>query len=108
MTVPAWPAPVPAQRTKERAMTQDWNNLYIDEELRRLEREHPSWETQHRIAWFLDQSRQPRRARPRTVVRWLGDRLVAAGERLRAWSAVELAPPGPSFGGGPRLSSGRR
>ncbi len=87
-------------------MTQALVNLYVDEELRRLERERPSKEAEHRLAWLLSEVRAPTRRR-RAAARWLGDRLVAAGERLCSWSAIEMGSPGRPAGSH-RLSDGGR
>jgi hypothetical protein len=64
---------------------------YVNEVLRALEherRERP--ESNERWLFEWHRSPQPRSA----MVAWLGDRLVEAGERLRAWSMPE---PGPAY-----------
>ena len=48
-------------------------------------------EVQHRRAW--QDSKPRRRLRPATVVEWLGDALIAAGERLRSWSRAGATVP---------------
>jgi hypothetical protein len=62
-----------------------WQNLYVDAELRRMEREKGAREIDFRAEWYAGQPA----VRPlRSAVRWMGDRLVGAGERLRNWGAV--------------------
>lgn len=73
-------------------MNQTLVNLYVDEEVRRLERERPTHAERHRRAWLLGEART-RARRHRIAARWLGDGLVAAGEWLRSWSAIEIGPP---------------
>lgn len=58
---------------------------YVNEELRRMERVKVADATAHRMAW-VEQRQAANVARRHAAAGWLGDRLVAAGERLRAWS----------------------
>ena len=73
---------------------------YVQEELRRLEREYQPKGAHHREQWFLEQQ-QVRASSRRVVARWAGDRLVRIGEWLRAWSmsANSDRPLGPSHPG---------
>jgi hypothetical protein len=69
----------------------NYNEMYIREELRRLAVERPDRAARHRRRWLAEREAQ-RSARRRALIGWLGDRLVAAGERLRSWSAAGIAP----------------
>jgi hypothetical protein len=57
---------------------------YVESTLRRWARERHHPIDRHRTQWLAWQ-REERRTRIRGWLRWLGDRLVAAGERLRRW-----------------------
>jgi hypothetical protein len=65
-------------------------NIYAEDEIRRLERQRPSKQAFYREQWLRERSREDR-AEHRALVHWAGDRLVGAGERLRAWSAPRPA-----------------
>ena len=69
----------------------DLLNWYVNDELARLEREHPSKAAAHRAHWLAERARRP--ARRRAAAGRLGDYLVALGEALRAWSAAGSTPP---------------
>ncbi len=75
--------------------------VYVEEELRRLERESPPKSAYYRRRW-REEHDQARVSPPRETARWLGDRLVDAGERLRQWAAASSA------GRPPRVSAGSR
>ena len=63
-------------------------NMDTHIEARRLERERRNTDLacRHRELW-LRAREESRSARSRALAGWLGDRLVSAGERLRAWAA---------------------
>ena len=63
-------------------------NMDTHIEARRLEREHRDTDLtcRYRELWFRTRE-ESRSARSRALAGWLGDVLVAAGERLRAWAA---------------------
>jgi hypothetical protein len=63
-----------------------WGIYFVDCELRRLEREHPSKDARFRQEWYEQHSGR-RRLSPRAVAGRAGDLLVRAGEHLRSWSA---------------------
>ncbi|MGD9890351.1 MAG: hypothetical protein AB7R89_13580 [Dehalococcoidia bacterium] len=68
---------------------------YVNEVLRALaqeQRERPESNERWLVEW--QSTPQPRSA----FIAWLGDRLVEAGERLRAWALPE---PGPAYGPNP-------
>jgi hypothetical protein len=74
----------------------NYNEMYIREELRRLEVERPNKAARHYQRWLADRDAE-RKARRRALIGWLGDRMVATGERLRSWSmagiASQVSPP---------------
>jgi hypothetical protein len=61
-------------------------DLYVEEVLTKAERERRD-ASHGNLRWLieLEMSRPPRR----TLTTWLGDHLVALGERLRGWPATE-------------------
>ncbi len=66
-------------------------DCYVTEELRRIERARTAEAAVHRAAW--EQQREVANvARRHAAAGWLGDRLVAVGERLRAWSMGRISP----------------
>ena len=68
----------------------NYNEMYVREELRRLAVERPDKAARHRHRWLAEREAQ-RSARRRALIGWLGDRLVAAGERLRSGSTAGIA-----------------
>lgn len=67
------------------------NDLYVREEMLRLERDSPPKSEALRRRWRAELAAE-RRAQRRALIGWLGDRLVAAGERLRSWAAAGAVP----------------
>ena len=63
-------------------------SIYVENELRRLERQYPSKGALHREQWMRERSPEATAER-RAVARWAADRLIGAGERLRSWSAPQ-------------------
>jgi len=65
---------------------------YVNEVIRSIEMERRQ-RPESNERWLIEWHATPR---PRSVfLAWLGDRLVEAGERLRAWATPE---PGPAYG----------
>lgn len=62
-------------------------DLYVGEDIRRLECERRVPAAQHTLAW-LEAQRAHRRAVRHAALLWLGDHFVLVGERLRAWSSA--------------------
>lgn len=69
----------------------NYNEMYIREELRRLAAERPNKAARHYESWLADRAAE-RSARRRALIGWLGDCMVAAGERLRSRSMAGITP----------------
>jgi hypothetical protein len=68
----------------------NWFYYHVLIDLHHLERRSPSYAVRFREQWDALRAERGSR-RLRAAACWLGDRLVAAGERLRAWSAAGTA-----------------
>jgi hypothetical protein len=76
-----------ATEATDRGDTMQMNDLYVREQTLRLERESPPRSEALRRRWRAELA-----AERRALIGWLGDRLVAAGERLRAWAVAGALP----------------
>ncbi len=71
-----------------------WGMLQVLAETERAVRADLPAAARARLEW--ERCCRPPGPRPaRTLAGWLGDRLVTAGERLRAWSVADTAPAWP-------------
>ncbi len=61
------------------------HHVYVAEELRRLRDRPATPREQARLRWLAEQAAR-RRARRHTLALWLGERLIALGDRLQAWA----------------------
>ncbi len=61
------------------------HHVYVAEELRRLRERPATPREQARLRWLAEQAAR-RRTRRHMLALWLGERLIALGDRLQAWA----------------------